>query len=307
MKPGICVVGSVNMDLVFRTPRMPGVGETLSGHAFHEIPGGKGANQAVAAARMGAAVEFVGCVGDDGFGRRSQQCLQQDGIGIAHLRVVPACATGVAGILVLDDGGNSIVLAAGANAEVGAQDIAAAQGVIAASKLLICQLEVPLATVQAAIAAARAAQVKVILNPAPVQALPAELLAQVDYLVVNENEAGQLAGMPVQDQAQALAAAQSLLARGVGAVLLTLGEHGVIVLDAAGHQHFPGLKVDVLDTTAAGDTFVGALAVGLGQDKDLRTAAADAQYASALTVTRLGAQSSIPHADEVAAFKAGKA
>ncbi|WP_338846539.1 ribokinase [Massilia sp. W12] len=304
MKPGISVVGSVNMDLVFRTPRMPAPGETLSGHEFHEIPGGKGANQAVAAARMGGAVSLIACVGADGFGRRSQQTLQQDGIDITHVRVADDCASGVAGILVCDDGENSIVLAAGANARLSPADVTAAQDVIGAGKLLLCQLEVPMETVQAALACAKRQGVRVVLNPAPVQALPEGMLAQVDYLVVNETEAGQLSGVAVQDVDSAAQAAQALLGRGVGAVLLTLGEHGVLAADAAGQQHFPGLKVQVVDTTAAGDTFVGALAVGLGQGLDLRAAAAAAQYAAALTVTRLGAQSSIPQLAEVEAFRA---
>ncbi|MBI3229575.1 MAG: ribokinase [Burkholderiales bacterium] len=303
MKPGITVVGSVNMDLVFRTPRMPVLGETISGREFREIPGGKGANQAVAAARQGGAVFFVGCVGDDGFATRSLASLQQDGIDTSAIRQVANCATGVAGIFVEDQGGNSIVLAAGANAELSIADIDAASSRIAHSKLLICQLETPLATVRHAIALAASQQVAVMLNPAPAQDLDDALLAQVTYLIVNETESAQLSGIAVTDQASAEQAAQKLLQRGVKAVLLTMGEHGVLVADSSGCRAFKGISVEVVDTTAAGDTFVGALAVGLANGLSLDQAAMDAQYAAALTVTQLGAQSSIPSLAQVQAFK----
>lgn len=303
MKPGICVVGSVNMDLVFRTPRMPVLGETISGHEFREIPGGKGANQAVAAARQGGAVSFIGCVGDDGFGQRSLHSLQQDQIDTSAIRQVAQCATGVAGIFVEDQGGNSIVLAAGANAHLSPQDIDAASDRIRQAQLLICQLETPLEGVLQAIRCARANQVKVILNPAPARALDDALLAQVDYLIVNETEAEQLSGLAVPDQAAAQSAAQKLLQRGVGVVLLTMGAQGVLVTDTAGSRFFPGIKVQAVDTTAAGDTFVGAFAVGIGQGLSVDQAAQGAQYAAALTVTKLGAQSSIPSLEEVQAFK----
>lgn len=303
MNPGITVVGSVNMDLVFRTPRMPVLGETISGQEFREIPGGKGANQAVAAARQGANVFFIACVGDDGFGTRSLASLQADKINISAIRRVPDCATGVAGIFVEDKGGNSIVLAAGANAQLSIADVDAASKELIASKLLICQLETPLPVVQHAIELAHANKVPVLLNPAPAQALPDSLLAKVSYLIVNETEAEQLSGIAVTDQFSAAQAAGNLLQRGVGAVLLTMGAHGVLVADASANQVFPGLKVKVVDTTAAGDTFVGAFAVGIANGLTLDQAAMDAQYAAALTVTQLGAQSSIPQLEQVLLFK----
>ncbi|NDI86496.1 ribokinase [Undibacterium crateris] len=306
MKPQICVVGSVNMDLVFRTPRMPAVGETLHGHEFRQIPGGKGANQAVAAARQGADVRFIGAVGDDGFGDFSQQSLSADGISLTHLSRIPGVATGVAGILVEDNGSNSIVLAAGANASLTPAHIDAAAADIRAAQILLCQLETPLDTVTRAIATARAAGVKVILNPAPAQDLSPALLAQVDYLILNETEAGQLSGIAVTDNASAQAASEKLLAMGVGQVLLTMGGHGALITQAGQSQFIPAIRVDVVDTTAAGDTFVGAFAVGIANGLSLLEASQEAQYTAALTVTKLGAQTSIPQRAEVLAFMAAR-
>lgn len=302
MKPRIAVVGSVNMDLVFRTPRMPALGETLSGHEFRQIPGGKGANQAVAAARQGADVAFIGRVGDDGFGQYSLRCLANDGIDVSNLSAVVDTATGVAGIIVTDQGDNSIVLAAGANASLSAEDVEAALPAISSAQLLVCQLETPLSTVTRAIQLAKQHGVKVILNPAPVQALSDDLLKQVDYLVVNETEASQLSGIPVSNQESAQRASEQLLQRGVAVVLLTMGEHGVCITEQGGSQFIAAIKVDVVDTTAAGDTFVGAFAVGIAKGLDIRTASMEAQYTAALTVTKLGAQTSIPQRSEVEQF-----
>lgn len=302
MKPRITVVGSVNMDLVFRTPRMPAIGETMHGHEFRQIPGGKGANQAVAAARQGADVSFVGAVGNDGFGDFSKQCLATEGIELANLATVQGIATGVAGILVDDSGHNSIVLAAGANASVSVTQVEAATASIATAKLLLCQLETPLDSVTRAIQIAHQHKVGVILNPAPAQDLSDELLGLVDYLIVNETEASQLSGTTVIDQASAKLASQQLLKRGVGTVLLTMGEHGVVITTKDSSNFLPAIKVEVVDTTAAGDTFVGALAVGLANGLNIVDASSEAQYTAALTVTKLGAQTSIPHRHEVLEF-----
>lgn len=302
MKPRITVVGSVNMDLVFRTPRMPAVGETLLGHEFRQIPGGKGANQAVAAARQGADVSFIGAVGDDGFGDFSQQCLAKEGINIQHLARVAGVATGVAGILVEDNGSNSIVLAAGANVTLSVDQIEAATSVIGAAQLLLCQLETPVDTVTRAIAIAHAQGVKVVLNPAPAQQLDSALLKQVDYLIVNETEASQLSGISVSSQASAQQASERLLDLGVGTVLLTMGGDGALITQTGSSEFIPAIKVDVVDTTAAGDTFVGAFAVGIANGLSVSDASREAQYTAALTVTKLGAQTSIPHRHEVLEF-----
>jgi ribokinase len=306
MKPRITVVGSVNMDLVFRTPRMPAVGETLHGHEFRQIPGGKGANQAVAAARQGADVSFIGAVGNDGFGDFSRQCLHAEGINVDQLRCVADVATGVAGILVEDNGSNSIVLAAGANATVTGQQIEAARATIASAKILLCQLETPLTSVERAISIAREEGVKVVLNPSPVQDLSPALLKQVDYLILNETEALQLSGIEVTSQASAQQASRRLLEMGVRTILLTMGGNGALITDAEGSQFIPAIKVDVVDTTAAGDTFAGAFAVGIANGLSVLNASIEAQYTAALTVTQLGAQTSIPHRQTVLEFMAAR-
>lgn len=302
MKPSITVVGSVNMDLVFRTPRMPAVGETLLGHEFRQIPGGKGANQAVAAARQGAEVRFIGAVGADGFGDFSRQCLNREGIHTEQLSSIADCATGVAGILVEDNGHNSIVLAAGANARVTPEQVQQAGASIAAASMLLCQLENPMPAVVEAIQLAHRQGVATVLNPAPAQALPAGLLELVDYLILNETEASQLSGIAVSDEASARQACSALLQAGVKVLVLTMGENGALLASAAGMQLIPAIKVEVVDTTAAGDTFVGAFAVGIANGLSLHDACVEAQYTAALTVTKLGAQTSIPTRAEVLAF-----
>jgi ribokinase len=303
---GICVVGSINMDLVLRAPRMPGLGETITGHEFLQVAGGKGANQAVAAARQGAQVSMIACVGADPNGQQSLTGLQQDGIDISHISVIPDCASGVAGIFVDDAGNNSIVIAPGANARLTPSHIAAAETLIGQSRILICQCETPLETVQAAIQTAHRHGVKVVFNPAPARTLPDDLLSLVSHLVVNETEAGQLSNIPVSDIASASRAGKSLLERGVGCVVLTMGENGVCLCTADQVQHLPAHQVKAVDTTAAGDTFVGAFATALAGGASEVEAAMQAQWCAALSVTRLGAQSSIPYHDQVSAFQAGR-
>jgi ribokinase len=293
MSRRVTVLGSINMDLVFCTPRMPVLGETISGTGFRQVPGGKGANQAVAAARQGADVRFVGVVGDDGFGREALRCLAADGIATGNVVVAAGFATGVAGIFVESSGGNSIVLAPGANEELSVALVEAARPAIADADFLVCQLETPLASVTRAIAIARESGVKVVFNPAPAQALDDALLASVDVLIVNETEAAQLSAVTVSDPVSAAAAAQALRQRGAGVVLVTMGGQGVLVA-APDHERFiPAVKVDVVDTTAAGDSFVGAFTVGLARGLSIDAATVEAQYAAAIAVTRLGAQSSI--------------
>ncbi|MFZ6819266.1 ribokinase [Undibacterium sp. Ji22W] len=299
MKPQIAVVGSVNMDLIFKTPRMPVPGETLMGHSFHQVHGGKGANQAVAAARMGADVHFVACVGDDVNGQSCLQALAQDGIRLDHIRVMPDTATGVAGILLDDTGQNCIVLTTGANALLNEADIAGAGNTIGQAKLLLCQLETPLNTVVHALHTAQQANVKVVLNPAPAQSLSDQILAQVDYLVLNETEAAELSGLGVTDVESAAAAAAKLQQRGASVVLVTLGALGMWVAASDASYFLPAFKVEVVDTTAAGDTFVGSFAVAIAEGKDLRSACMLAQSAAALAVTKFGAQTSIPTREAV--------
>lgn len=305
----ITIVGSINVDLVFRTPRLPALGETISGHEFIQVAGGKGANQAVAAARQLANVTLIGCVGNDTNGKQLLLGLQAEHINTDFIRTIADCATGVAGIFVDDHGHNSIVVAPGANAHLSVQHIEQASQAICNAQLLICQCETPLASVTNAIELARRHGVTVVFNPAPAPTnnLPDELLAKVDYLIVNETEAGQLSGIHVSDLASATAAADHLLQRGVGCVLLTMGASGVCIsyaIDAVMHtQHIPASKVSVVDTTAAGDTFVGAFASAIVQGLAPLAAAKEAQYCAALAVTKLGAQSAIPSKADVLRFK----
>ena len=298
----ITVLGSINMDLVFRTPRMPKSGETLSGHEFLQIAGGKGANQAVAAARQGAAVHLIACVGNDEHGATSLRGLEAEAIATDLISTTPDAATGVAGIFVDDAGNNSIVIAPGANALMSLQQIDKARPVIAKSALFICQLETPLNTVEHAITLASQEGVPVIFNPAPVCRLRDSLLAKVTYLVVNETEAEQLSGIPVTDHASAHTAAQRLRERGARIVLLTMGAEGVCIADADSSTIHPAIPVTAVDSTAAGDTFVGAFAHAITLGLTLQQACNEAQHAAALAVTKTGAQTSIPYRHQVISF-----
>lgn len=298
MSAPITVVGSINIDLVFCTPRMPAVGETITGDGFHQVQGGKGANQAVAAARLGGEVRFVGAVGRDDFGTSALVSMRTEGIDTGAVATVDR-PSGVAGIFVAEGGANSIVIAPGANDAVSPEQVERAAPVITSASYLVCQLETPLASVTRAVALAHAAGVRVVLNAAPAQPLNDALLAQIDYLIVNETEAAQMSGIAVVDTPSALAAAQALRARGAGTVLVTMGGAGVQVCGASVQQFLPAFQVKVVDTTAAGDTFVGAFTVALATGYGLIEAADFAQAAAAIAVTRMGAQTSIPERDEV--------
>lgn len=295
----IVVVGSCNMDLVVRVPRLPLPGETLTGTGFNCLHGGKGANQAVAAARLGGQVSLVGCVGTDAFGDALCAGLVADGIDVSHLHRRSDLPTGVASITVSDDGLNSIVLAAGANAALEPRDIQRAEALIAEAAVLLCQLEVPMATVAAAIEIAARHGTLVVLNPAPAQPLEPRQLDQVDFLVPNEFEAGLLTGLAIDDLPSANRAAAALLAQGPRHVLLTLGASGVWMAAAESSRHFPAPAVKAVDSTAAGDTFIGGFAAAIAAGEDLQSAIRVGQRAAALSVTRFGAQASIPYRKEV--------
>ena len=302
----IAVVGSLNMDLVVRAPHMPIPGETVIGSDFRTIPGGKGANQAVAAARLGAEVTMIGRVGDDDFGRAQLRNLGELAIDTTHVTVDPEAATGIALITLDASGQNSIVLAPGANMRLTKEDINAAQGAIIQSDVLVLQLESPLEVVTYAIDIAYAEGVKVILNPAPARPLPKETLARLDYLIPNESETALLTGIEVADINSAKEAAERLREEGVGTVILTLGARGAFLVSAEESVHVPGYSVEVVDTTAAGDAFVGGLAMALAQGQNLAKAVRYANAAGALAVTRLGAQPSLPTHQEVEEFMKGK-
>jgi ribokinase len=292
-KGPIVVLGSVNADLALRCERLPRPGETVHGEDFQTVPGGKGANQAVAAARLGGRVEFIGCVGDDAFGAAARATLVREGVGTAGLRTRAGVPTGVAMILVERSGQNSIALAAGANASVDAALVDDAAATIACASLLVCQLETPLAAVQHAIGIARRHGVPVLLNPAPAQPLAPALLSEVDILVPNESEAALLLAAP-SGALDAAAAAAALRGHNAATVIVTLGGEGVCIADERGTRRWPAPRVQAVDTTGAGDTFIGAFAVarqeGLGTDDAVRFA----QRAAALSVTRAGAMASMP-------------
>lgn len=296
----IVIIGSVNMDLVLRVPRMPMPGETLAGDKFMTIPGGKGANQAVACARLaapGTAVAMVACVGEDAFGTQMRHSITACGIDDRYIDDVAGEATGIASIMVDAQAQNSIVIAAGANGRLDVERIERARPLIEQASIVLLQLEVPMATVIHSIELAHALGKTVVLNPAPAQALPRELLQKIDYLILNEIEAAMLAEQPSEDIPLL---ADKLHALGARNVVVTLGEKGVYGSFADGQQrHLPARKVQAVDTTAAGDTFIGGFIGAIAQGRDQFDAIAYAQAAAALSVTRVGAQTSIPTRDEV--------
>jgi ribokinase len=302
--PAIAVVGSINMDLVVRVPHLPLPGETILGRDFHTIPGGKGANQAVAAARLGAMVAMVARVGKDSFGKLLLNNLRQEGIDVQFVRQDPHTSSGIATITVDDEGRNAIVVASGANWTLTPQEVAAALNGIAQMDALVLQLESPMACVLEAARIAHGRGAKVVLNPAPAAPLPDDIYACLDVLVPNESETHLLSGLPVDTIAQAEAAARSLLRRGVRSVVLTLGSRGALVLDGEqGAQVIPAYAVKVVDTTAAGDAFVAGLAVGLAEGMSLVEAACLGNACGAIAVTRLGAQPAMPTRSEVDRLK----
>ncbi len=299
--PDVVVVGSINMDLVARVARLPAAGETLPATAFATVPGGKGANQAVAAARLGATTAMIGRVGDDAFGASLAAGLAEDRIDCRGLQTTAGTPTGLALIMVDDAGRNQIVVVAGANGLLAPADVDAAEHLLAGAQIVALQLEVPFETVEHTARRARALGVSVVLNPSPVRPLPPALLRCADYLVTHELEAASLAGAPVDTTSDAIAAGRPLRAQGAGTVLVTLGAAGAVIVGLDGERHDPAPRVDAVDTTAAGDTFLGGLCAALVRGLDLPAAVAFGQAAAALCVTRPGARPSIPFAREVTA------
>ncbi|TDV67695.1 ribokinase [Pseudomonas sp. LP_7_YM] len=303
MHAKVVIVGSLNMDLVTRAPRLPRAGETLAGHSFVTVPGGKGANQAVAAARLGASVAMIGCVGDDAYGEQLRAALQAEGIDCQAVASVAGESTGVALIVVDDSSQNAIVIVAGGNGQVTAQVVDGFDSLLSLAEVIICQLEVPMATVEHVLKRGHELGKTVILNPAPASGpLPAHWYGWIDYLIPNESEASALTGLPVDSVAGADAAATALMASGVRKVIVTLGEQGALFATHAHSQHFPAPKVKAVDTTAAGDTFVGGFAAALADGKSEAEAILFGQIAAALSVTRSGAQPSIPTVNEVQGY-----
>lgn len=292
-RPRIAVVGSLNMDLVLQVAHAPEAGETVLADGLHLIPGGKGGNQAVACARQGAQVHLFGRVGNDAYGHTLRAGLDADGINHQGVQTDADTTTGVAAITVEATGQNRIVVVPGANGRF-VLDSTALAAALQGAQALVLQFEIPLPQVLAAAQHAGAAGCPVLLNPSPIQPLPDALWPLVDTLVVNEVEAAALAGVAVATPQDAATAAQALRTRGPAQVVVTLGAAGAVAADAAGSRYHPGIKVRAVDTTAAGDTFLGALAVALARSEPLDTAVREGMRAAALCVTQAGAQPSIP-------------
>ncbi|HEU4742365.1 MAG TPA: ribokinase [Meiothermus sp.] len=306
--PDIIVVGSINMDLVVHVERHPAPGETLLGSDYQTFPGGKGANQAVAAARAGGSVRMVGCLGSDGFGGQLLQGLVQDGIDTDWIKRVGG-PSGVAFIAVNAQGQNSIIVAPGSNRRLLPEDLKAEA--FSSAKVMLLQLEVPLPTVLEAARRGKEAGARVILNAAPARSFAADELRDVDLLVVNEFEAGIVLGQEAPEGIEeALAAAQGLRER-VSSVVITLGAQGCVWADTSGQGYVPAFPVQPVDTTAAGDAFVGMLASRLAEWESLEHGALEAALrwasaAGALATTQEGAQPSLPTLAEVESFMAGR-
>ncbi len=291
------------MDLVIRTPHLPAPGETIIGRDFSTAPGGKGANQAVAAARLGGDVVMVGRVGNDDFGRALRANLNAAGVDTAYVANDRA-ATGVALITIESGGQNTIVVAPGANGSVFREDVDRAKGAITSSQVLVAQLEVPLDTVTYALEFGRASHIITLLNPAPAQLLSDAVLSLCDIIVPNETEASTLTGIQVKDWDSAERAARELGRRGVQVVVITLGARGALAWDGGAAIRLPAFQITPVDATAAGDAFVGAFAFAQARGMDLPTSLRGANAAGALATTKLGAQPSLPTEDELEAFLA---
>lgn len=298
----LVVLGSVNADHVLQVASFPRPGETLHGHSYNVIPGGKGANQAVAAARLGADIAFIACVGDDAFGHQIREEFAKDGMNNDAVMIEAGMPTGIAMIQVAATGENSIAISAEANGCLTPERLEPHHNLIKSADTLLMQLETPMATIEAAARIAKQARTRVVLNPAPAQPLSDDLLQHIDMITPNETEAELLTGVKVVDMATAQQAADVLHAKGISQVLITLGSQGVWISENGKGEQVPGFRVDAKDTTAAGDTFNGALLTGLQDGRSMEEAIRFAHAAAAISVTRIGAQTSIPHLREIERF-----
>ena len=295
----VVVIGSLNMDLVIQTPRFPAAGETIQGGDLATYPGGKGANQAVAASKQGLNVAMIGMAGKDQFGSRLLETLKEQGVDVQGISQHASAATGTALILVDQDGENVIVLSPGANAKLAPEDIDQHLSLLGKSKYLLMQFEIPLETVMHAAVTAHKMGVTVILNPAPGRDIPRQLLETVDILVPNESELGIISNQPVRNLPEAKSAARSLVDGPLSAVVVTLGGQGAYLVTGQEEMHVKAPEIEVVDTTAAGDSFIGGLLSGLGRDETLPEAVKYANCAGALATTKPGAQPSLPTLKEV--------
>jgi ribokinase len=295
----ITVIGSLNMDLVTYVTRLPQIGETIIGKDFKQMPGGKGANQADAVAKLGALVKMLGGVGADAMGEALLTALQQDGVNISLIERFADTSTGIATITVDGEGNNCIVVTPGANYRFLAEHVHNLQKVMDDSQVIVIQLEIPLETVRHSLELAKKLGKTTILNPAPACELDDALLSNVDVLIPNETELGLLSGASLHTEAEIIAAARVMINRGVNDVIVTLGEKGCMYVNSGHSRVFDAYKVDAVDTTAAGDSFIGGMAVALNEGKTVEAAIPFAMAVAALTVTKKGAQSSLPYRNEV--------
>ncbi|MBN2215483.1 MAG: ribokinase [Bacteroidales bacterium] len=298
----IVVIGSSNTDMVIKVSRLPKTGETILGGKFYTTSGGRGANQAVAAARAGGDVTFVARVGNDMFGERAIASFEEEGIKTDHIVKDNDLPSGVAEIFVDENGHSMTAVASGANMNLSVYDIINAKQAIMDADIVLMQLEVPLKTLEYAVKLASDSRKRFILNPAPAQQLPISLLKTISVITPNEKEAELLTGIRVEDEDSAEDAGRILLSKGVSKVIITLGSQGAMVLDSSGSELVTGFKINPVDTTAAGDIFNGALAVAIAESKNIFEAVKFANAAAALSMARIGAQSSAPGREEILKF-----
>jgi ribokinase len=299
MKPKIVVLGSSNTDMICRVPHIPKPGETVLGGDFFTVQGGKGANQAVAAARAGGNVTFIACVGNDLFGKQAIESYKADGIDTSCIEIVDNVPTGVALINVADSGENSIAVAPGANARVTPEITDKYRDVIISANIVLMQLEIPIETVCHVVRMAHAVNIPVVLNPAPAREINPEILPMISYITPNEHEALLVSGIYPPDPEMVTEMAVEIQKKGIKSVIITLGSAGALYREDSKEERVPGITVKVVDTTAAGDTFNGYLVVELAKGKSLHEAIIIANKAAAISVTRMGAQPSIPYSSEI--------
>ena len=287
------------MDMVVTTPRQPKMGETILGTSFATFPGGKGANQAIAAARLGADVSMIGMTGDDGFGKVLRENLVTNGVGAEGVKINSQVSSGIALITVDQAGMNSIIVVPGSNGALKGEDLEQVEAILASATLVLLQLEIPLETAWHAIRIARRNSIPVLLNPAPAAEIPADILDGLDYLIPNEFELGMLTGLPTRTYPEIVNACQTLIQQGVKRVILTRGAQGCYYLDSTTELLLPAFRVRSVDSTAAGDAFIGGFASAIVAGANIVTALQQASAAGALAVTKAGAQTSLPTRQEM--------
>lgn len=302
----ILVVGSINMDLVTVVSKTPKIGETILGKSFDQIAGGKGANQAVAMARLGADVSMIGRVGSDSFGEVLTKGMKKDGLGVEGIEKIEGVSTGIASIVVDDDAHNSIIVVPGANFEINESDIDRHKNLYEKADIVVHQLETPLNVVEYSLKMAKSMGKITILNPAPAKELSDEIIENVDYLIPNETELELLSGMEIKGEEDVVAASRILMEKGVKKLVVTLGSEGSMYIDENVTKKVKAYTVEAVDTTAAGDSFIGGLTVAISRGETFAEAMEFATKVGAITVTRRGAQTSLPTMEELENFRGNR-